>query len=98
MRLQQGFFDRSSDTAILPPLTRDESRLLTPYHTADLILRAWVTRDWNALLDFTLESGDAARLTEQNALDAFDASPVLAGYELSPGSVSYDGKTAVLTG
>ena len=44
MRLQAGFLDRSGDTAILPPLTRSEDRLLTCHHAADLLLSAWISR------------------------------------------------------
>ena len=92
MRLQAGFLNRSQDSALLPPLTRREDCLLTPYQTASLLLSAWIRQDWSALYDLS-----AGRPAEQTAMDAFAGSNVLTGFNLSPGSVSYDGQTAVHT-
>ena len=97
MRLQAGFLDRSNDDTLLPPITRDENRLLTPYNTACLILQSWQTQDWQFLYDMTAREGESARENEQNAFDAFAAARPLAAFSLSPGTVSYDGQTAVLT-
>lgn len=97
MRLQAGFLSRTADDALLPPLTRREECLLTPHQTAALLLSAWMAQDWTALYDLAAREGSAARPREQTAIDAFAASGVLAGYTLSPGNVSWDGQTAVLT-
>ena len=100
MRLQAGYLNRSGDDALLPPVTRDESSLLTPYNTAYLILRAWQAQDWTSLYDLTAKEGETAektRVGEQSAFDAFSAARLLAEFELSPGAVSFDGQTAVLT-
>ncbi len=100
MRLQAGFLTRTNDDALLPPVTRDESCLLTPYNTASLILQAWQARDWPALYDLTAREGDTAenpRAGEQNAFDAFSAARTLTDFTLSPGNVSFDGQTAVIT-
>ena len=96
MRLQAGFLDRSQDETLLPPVVRNEENLLTPYNTAKLILQAWLSQDWAALYDWTArESAD--RPMEQTAFDAFAAARGLADFSLSPGTVSYDGQTAVMT-
>ena len=97
MRLQAGFLDRSNDDTLLPPIARDESCLLTPYNTACLLLQAWQARDWETLYDLTAKEGESARAGEQSALDAFSAARMLTAYSLSPGTVSFDGQTAVLT-
>ncbi len=96
MRLQAGFLDRSNDDTLLPPITRDESCLLTPCNTASLILQAWQAQDWQSLYDLTAREGESARETEQNAFDAFAAARSLTAFSLSPGTVSFDGQTAVL--
>ena len=97
MRLQAGFLDRSGDDRLLPPITRDESCLLTPYNTAFLILQAWQAQDWQSLYDLTAREGESPRAAEQNAFDAFAAAMPLTAFSLSPGTVSFDGQTAVLT-
>ena len=100
MRLQKGFLNRTNDDSLLPPVTRDESCLLTTYNTASLILQAWQAQDWPALYDLTAREGENAeknRAGEQNAFDAFAAARTLTDFTLSPGSVSFDGQNAVLT-
>ena len=100
MRLQAGFLNRTNDDTLLPPVTRDESCLLTTYNTASLILRAWQAKDWSALYDLTAREGENVeknRAGEQNAFDAFAAARTLTDFTLSPGSVSFDGQNAVLT-
>jgi hypothetical protein len=100
MRLRSGFLNRTNDDSLLPPVTRDESCLLTPFNTASLILQAWQAKDWAALYDLTAREGAGnaeKRAGEQNAFDAFAAARTLTDFSLSPGSVSFDGQTAVLT-
>ena len=97
MRLQAGFLDRSADDTLLPPIVRNEDRLLTPFNTATQILRAWLSQNWPALYDWTAWEGETARPTEQTATDAFSAGQTLIDFSISPGTVSYDGQTAVLT-
>ena len=92
MRLQAGFLNRSGDTALLPAAVRNESVLLTPHNTADRVLGAWLRQDWDALSLYCVHAPG-----EQSLFEAFEAAGVLVGYELSSGSVSYDGQSAVLT-
>ena len=94
MRLQAGFLDRSADSALLPPVTRDESRILTPHNTASAILSAWMAQDWTALYDWTARA--AGRPGEQSAVDTFAAARTLTGFSLSPGGVSPNGQSAVV--
>ena len=97
MRLQAGFLNRTNDDTLLPPVTRDESLLLTPFNTAGLILQAWKNQDWISLYDLTAKAEGSARAGEQSALDAFAAARTLTDFSLSPGTVSFDGQAAVLT-
>ncbi|MBR3106312.1 MAG: GerMN domain-containing protein [Clostridia bacterium] len=92
MRLQAGFLNRSGDPALLPPAVRDESVLLTPHNTAECVLNAWLRQDWDTLSLFCAHAPG-----EQSLFEAFEAAGVLVGYDLSSGSVAYDGQRAVLT-
>ena len=97
MRLPAGFFTRTADETLLPPLTRNEDTLLTPYNAASILLSAWMAQDWPLL--YGLAARDAAgdaRPGENDAFAAFDAARTLTGFRLSNGNVSLDGKTAVL--
>ncbi len=96
MRLQAGFLDRSKDETLLPPITRNEERLLTAHNTAELLLKAWMSQDWEALYSLTARGGASAQLGEQNAVEAFSSANALTAYSLSPGSVSLNGQTAVI--
>lgn len=95
LRLTAGFLDQSGDETLLPPLTRQEERLLTPHNTAALILNAWQRQDWATLYDLTAR--DAARPREQAAYDAFADGGTLVDYTVSPGNVALDGQSAVVS-
>ena len=92
MRLQAGFLDRSGKTDLLPPLARSEQTLLTPHNTADCVLGAWLSQDWDGLTLYFVHAPD-----EQSAFDDFGVSGVLLSYKLSSGSVAFDGQSAMLT-
>ena len=92
MRLQAGFLNRSGDSALLPPATRNESVLLTPHNTAECVLNAWLRQDWDTLSLYCVHAPG-----EQSLFEAFEAAGVLVGYDLSSGSVAYDGQYSVLT-
>jgi hypothetical protein len=93
MRLQAGFYNRGLDEAILPPLTRNEDALLTPRNTASAILRAWMNQDWLALYGWLARD---SRPGEQTALGEFSTAKILTGYDVSAGTVSLNGQSAVL--
>ena len=92
MRLQAGFLTRGGDASLLPPLTRQESRLLTQHTTADLLLNGWLTQDWALMADLAVNGPGA-----ESAIDAFSSAGALVEYTLSPGTVAYDGQSALLT-
>ena len=97
MRLHAGFFTRSQDDTLLPPLVRNEDTLFTPHNAADALLSAWMTQDYAMM--YTLvsrENTNDPRPGEQEAISAFAAGKILTGYTLSPGQVSSDGQSAVL--
>ena len=97
LRLQAGFLDRSNDETVLPPLTRNESSLLTAHNTARLLLSAWQSQDWAVLYDLAARgSGASARPAERTAVEAFSEGRALTAFSLTPGSVSLDGQTAVI--
>ena len=97
MRLNAGFISRSQDDSLLPVQLRSEERLLTPHNTASLLMKAWMAQDWEALYDLTAREGSVSRPGEQAAIDAFSAGYPLVSFELSCGSVSYDGQKSVIT-
>jgi len=94
MRLPQGYFTGTEDETLVSFLTRNEDTLLTPHNAAQVLMNAWLQQDWNALYAITHTAG---RPGEQEAVQAFSSSRVLTGFTLSPGNVSIDGKTAILT-
>ena len=92
MRLQAGYLNRGTDTTLLPQLVRNESVLLTPHNTAECILNAWLKQDWDTLSLFSVHAPG-----EQSMFEAFEAANALVRFDLSAGSVAYDGQSAVLT-
>lgn len=97
MRLHAGFFSRSGDETLLPPLTRNEDALFTPHNAASALLTAWMTQDYATLYEMvSRESSTDPRPGEQESISAFAAARALTGFSLSPGSVSADGQSAVL--
>jgi len=93
MRLSKDYF-LTGEEGLLDPLTRREDSLLTPHNAAGLLLRAWMTQDWERL--YTMTAGEG-RPGEQGTIHAFSAARTLVGYTLSPGEVSPDGKSAILS-
>ncbi|MBQ9263792.1 MAG: GerMN domain-containing protein [Clostridia bacterium] len=93
MRLQAGFFDRGVDETLLPPLTRNEDRLLTPHNTVAALLKDWMNQNWPALYGWVSRD---TRPGEQTAVNSFAAGRIITGFEVSAGTVSIDGQSAVL--
>lgn len=93
MRLQAGFFDRSFDETLLEPFTRNENVLMTPHNAASALLKAWMEQDWPTLYGWIARD---TRPGEQAALDSFSSARILTGFDVTPGTVSLDGKRAVL--
>lgn len=94
MRLPQGYFDGTDNEALVSFLTRNEETILTPHNAAHVLLNAWLTQDWDTLYAITTKEN---RPGAQEAIQAYSSGRVLTGFTLSPGNVSADGKTAILT-
>jgi len=98
LRLQAGFFTRSKDDTLLPPLTRNEESIFTPHNAATAILNAWMIQDWPTLYSLTAKGAiQDPRPDEQSAYSAFAAAQALTGFLLSPGNVASSGQSAVLS-
>ncbi len=89
LRLHASFF-LSGEDALLSALPRDESYLMTPSNAARACLTAWLERDWATLLSYVAAS------EERPSESALEQSDALISLTVSPGSVSPDGRTAVV--
>ncbi|HIT69337.1 MAG TPA: GerMN domain-containing protein [Candidatus Aphodomonas merdavium] len=91
------FFDEVDDTAILGPMTREEGLLLTQYNSTQVILESVLEKDLERLYRFVAQA-DGERPTQEAFIQAFSEAPrALIAFSAAPGSVSEDGKTAVMT-
>ena len=98
LRLQAGFFDRTRNDTLLPPLTRNEESIFTPHNAASAILNAWMIQDWPSLYALTAKADILdPRPDEQSAYQAFSSARALTGFLLSPGNVAASGRRAVLS-
>ncbi len=93
LRLRQGYYCLGGDPlALAEPLQREESLLLTPLHTGEIILQCWQERDFARLYKYVTRASrpdEAAFITEMNAL------PHLTQWQLQGGSIH--GDAALLT-
>ena len=98
-RLAQSFFlDGSEDNVIAPPLTRDDSLLLTPGVLLDTVLTCWQQRNWSQLYLY-ISLRDSASGSERPSLRDFVSqmeglAPVV-GFSRGEISVSSGGTLAV---
>ena len=96
MRLKESYFLENGDmpSAVL---TRNESYLMTPANVAHYLLRAWQQRSFDTLYPLLSSlDGDAARPVQTTASEIFSATDMLLVYSVTPGSLSPDGKSAVV--
>ena len=91
LRLQNSYFCDGRQGAATP-ITRDESLLLTPQRTAEVILQCCQESDWNRLYRYVAR---ADRPAQEDFLLAMDQLPRLTQYTVAGGSLS--GKQAVFT-
>ena len=91
LRLRRQYYRDGSDaSALADPLTRDESLLLTPRRTAEVILECWQSRDFARLYQYVARTDPAngQPLTAQSAFVAeMNELPHLLDFTLSGGSV-----------
>ena len=100
LRLRQSYYTLDGNTALAAPLCRDESLLLTPARTAEIILQCWQERDFPRLYRY-LAARDpltgADRPEEADFLALMADAPHLLRAHAEGGSVSIGGSTAVFT-
>lgn len=100
LRLRQDYFTLDGDTSLADPLLRDESLLLTPARTAEVILQCWQEGNDQRLYRYvarTVPEGTAAFPDEAAFAEAMSALPHLLWAKPEGGSVSADGRSAVFT-
>lgn len=99
LRLRRQYYRDGGDPAALAdPLTRDETLLLTPRRTAEIILECWQERDFARLYQYIARTDPANHqpLLEQSAFVAeMNGLPHLLDFTLSGGNV--EGAQAVFT-
>ena len=98
LRLKESYYLLSDSAAAADPLERDESLLLTPTRTAEIILQCWQEADWTRLYRYIART-DPATGAERPSEDAFReavaALPRLTDFTVSGGSMN--GSQAVFT-
>lgn len=98
LRLRQGYYTLDGDATLAAPLTRDESLLLTPARTAEIILQCWQEGDFARLYRYVAPSDSgAAKPDEATFLQMMAEQPRLLHASAKGGSVSLDGRSAVFT-
>ena len=100
LRLRQGYYTLDGDMTLAEPLTRDESLLLTPTRTAEIILQCWQERDFARLYRYIARTdpatGDSCP-AESDCLALLAELPHLMYATARGGSVSAEGSSAVFT-
>ena len=76
------------------PLPREESLLLTPRNTAQILLTAWEQHDFAQLYAYVAEEDQPSFADFSQTLTT---APALQKYELSGGSITEDGKTSTFS-
>ena len=100
LRLRQSYFTLEETTALAEPLFRDESLLLTPSRTAEIILQCWQEQDYSRLYRYVAAadpSTGAARPEEGDFLTLMADAPQLLYAKAEGGSIFIDGTSAVFT-
>ena len=101
LRLQESYFlEDPASTQLVGPMTRDDSLILTPARTVELICSLWKSRDWQRLYQYVAlrdPSTSAERVSYRDFVTAMENLPLLSGYTLSGGSVTLDGGQATYT-
>lgn len=64
LRLRNAYYTLDGDPGLAPPLTREESMLLTPSRTAEVILQCWQASDWERLYHYMAQQDPATGLTK----------------------------------
>ena len=98
LRLQESYFMADpQSTALVGTMSRDESLLLSPGSTMELICHLWRSRDWQRLYQYIAlrdPSTGVERVNYRDFVTAMENLPMLSAYEISGGSVTQDGTLA----
>ena len=100
LRLRQHYFTLDGNDALADPLIRDESLLLTPARTVEVILQCWQEGDFARLYRYVAASDPAsgtARPSESEFLSMMANAPRLLHAATEGGSISASGQSAVFT-
>lgn len=100
LRLRRSYYTLDGDATLAAPLTRDESRLLSPARTAEVILECWQAADWLRLHRYiarTDPSTGAKRPDEAAFVQQMTDAPHLLHASAQGGNISADGSRAVFT-
>lgn len=101
LRLKEKYFlTTADDTRLAPPMTRQESLLLTPGNTLSIILRLWQQQDWQRLYLYVAAADPVTgegRRSYADFVTAMENLPRLAACSFSGGSVSMDGRWSAYT-
>jgi hypothetical protein len=93
LRLDNAYF-LTGAAGLSEPLARDETLLLTPENTADILLTSWQRHNYERLY---LYLTDADKPTFSVFEEALSATPALSGFSTGGGNVANDGQKAVVT-
>lgn len=100
LRMRNSYYTLDGDASLAPYLIRDESLLLTPARTAEVILQCWQERDFSRLYNYVAATdpvNGAARPEEADFLAMMADAPQLLHAKAEGGSVSMNGNTALFT-
>ncbi|NLC32729.1 MAG: GerMN domain-containing protein [Clostridiales bacterium] len=99
MRLSARYYLLDEDS-LPPPLTRQEEYILTPQVSARIFLEGWQNREFTSSLRIVRSSTDQSTSdlpTEFDLRQSFEQAPLLEEFNITPGVVSIDGQSAVLS-
>lgn len=101
LRLRARYFMLDPDpNALVGPMTRDESLLLSPHTTMDVILSLLVAQDWQRLYAYVAgrdPSTGMERVSYQDFMTAMGNLPAVTDYRFSGGSITKEGMQATFT-
>ena len=92
LRLDNSYFLNGS-AGLSEPIARDETMLLTPQHTAEILLTLWQEHDAERLARYITE---ADKPTIDELTDMLQNAPNNKSFSVSGGTVSADGQSATL--
>lgn len=99
MRLSNRYYLLDEDS-LPPPLTRQEEFILTPQVSVKIFLEEWQRREFAASLKMvrgSTNNNTSIMPTEYELQQMFSSVPRLADFNVTPGIISLDGQSAIVT-